>query len=43
MISIVVPIKQVPDIITTGDLHKVDVDIYNNILILLKTYGLEFK
>ena len=27
-------IKQVPDIITTGDLHKPDIDLYNNILII---------
>lgn len=27
-------IKQVPDIITTGEMHKVDIDIYNNILII---------
>lgn len=27
-------IKQAPDIIVTGDLHKVDVDVYNNILII---------
>ncbi len=27
-------IRQVPDIITTGDLHKVDVDMYNNVLII---------
>ncbi|MFH1711484.1 MAG: hypothetical protein ABH840_04190 [Nanoarchaeota archaeon] len=27
-------ISDVPDIITTGDLHKPDVDIYNNILIV---------
>lgn len=27
-------IKQVPDIMVTGDLHKVDVDVYNNILII---------
>ena len=27
-------IRQVPDIMATGDLHKVDVEIYNNILII---------
>jgi len=27
-------IRQVPDIITTGDLHKTDIDLYNNILII---------
>ncbi len=27
-------IRQVPDIITTGEMHKVDVDMYNNILII---------
>ncbi|MDD5192228.1 MAG: hypothetical protein PHH54_05415 [Candidatus Nanoarchaeia archaeon] len=27
-------IRQVPDIIATGDLHKVDVEVYNNILII---------
>ncbi len=27
-------IKEIPDIITTGDLHKSDVDKYNNILII---------
>ena len=27
-------IRQVPDIIITGDLHKVDVEVYNNILII---------
>jgi len=27
-------IKEIPDIITTGDLHKADVDMYNNILIV---------
>jgi len=27
-------IKDIPDIITTGDLHKADVDMYNNILII---------
>ncbi|MDP3026986.1 MAG: metallophosphoesterase [Nanoarchaeota archaeon] len=27
-------IRQVPDIVATGDLHKVDVEIYNNILIV---------
>jgi DNA polymerase II small subunit len=27
-------IKEVPDIIVTGDLHKSDVDIYNNILLI---------
>ncbi len=27
-------IKQTPDIMVTGDLHKVDVDVYNNILII---------
>jgi DNA polymerase II small subunit len=27
-------IKEVPDIILTGDLHKADIDIYNNILII---------
>jgi DNA polymerase II small subunit len=27
-------IKEVPDIISTGDLHRTDVDIYNNILII---------
>jgi DNA polymerase II small subunit len=27
-------IREVPDIITTGELHKADVDIYNNILII---------
>lgn len=27
-------IKHIPDIITTGDLHKTDVDMYNNILII---------
>jgi len=27
-------IKQVPDIITTGDLHKPDIEVYNNILII---------
>jgi len=27
-------IKQVPDIILTGDMHRPDVDIYNNILII---------
>jgi DNA polymerase II small subunit len=27
-------IKEVPDILVTGDLHKADVDIYNNILII---------
>jgi DNA polymerase II small subunit len=27
-------ISEVPDIITTGDLHKSDIDIYNNILII---------
>jgi DNA polymerase II small subunit len=27
-------IRQVPDIIATGDLHKVDVEVYNNILIV---------
>lgn len=27
-------IKNIPDIITTGDLHKVDVDMYNNVLII---------
>jgi len=27
-------IKEIPDIVTTGDLHKVDVEIYNNILIV---------
>lgn len=27
-------IKEIPDIIATGDLHKSDVDIYNNILII---------
>jgi len=27
-------IKEVPDIITTGEVHKTDVDIYNNILII---------
>jgi DNA polymerase II small subunit len=27
-------IKEVPDIIATGDMHRTDIDIYNNILIL---------
>ncbi len=27
-------IKEVPDIITTGEVHKTDIDIYNNILII---------
>jgi len=27
-------IREVPDILTTGDLHKVDVDMYNNVLII---------
>ena len=27
-------IKEVPDIITTGDLHKMDIDKYNGILII---------
>jgi len=27
-------ITQIPDIITTGDLHKPDIDVYNNILII---------
>ena len=27
-------IKEIPDIITTGDLHKTDINIYNNILII---------
>jgi len=27
-------IKEVPDIITTGDLHKTDIDSYNNVLII---------
>ena len=27
-------IKEVPDIVVTGDLHKSDVDIYNNILLI---------
>jgi DNA polymerase II small subunit len=27
-------IKEVPDIITTGDLHKTDIDMYNNVLII---------
>ncbi len=27
-------IKEVPDVITTGDLHKTDIDSYNNILII---------
>jgi DNA polymerase II small subunit len=27
-------IKEVPDIVATGDLHKADVDIYNNILLI---------
>lgn len=27
-------IKEIPDIITTADLHKPDVDIYNNVLII---------
>lgn len=27
-------IKEVPDIITTGDLHRTDIDTYNNILII---------
>lgn len=27
-------IKEVPDIITTGDLHKADIDTYNNVLII---------
>src|SRR3989338_484376 len=27
-------IRQIPDIIATGDLHKVDVEVYNNILII---------
>jgi DNA polymerase II small subunit len=27
-------IKEVPDIVATGDLHKSDIDIYNNILII---------
>ena len=27
-------IKEVPDIITTGDLHKTDIDMYNNTLII---------
>jgi len=27
-------IKEIPDIILTGDLHKADIDIYNNILII---------
>ncbi len=27
-------IKEIPDILFTGDLHKADVDIYNNILII---------
>ena len=27
-------IKEVPDIITTGDLHKTDIDSYNNVLIV---------
>ena len=27
-------IKEVPDIITTGDLHKPDIDTYNNVLIV---------
>ena len=27
-------IKEIPDIITTGDLHKTDIDSYNNILIV---------
>ncbi len=27
-------IKEVPDIVATGDLHKSDVDIYNNILLI---------
>ena len=27
-------IKEIPDIVATGDLHKADIDIYNNILII---------
>ena len=27
-------IKEAPDIITTGDLHKTDIDVYNNVLII---------
>lgn len=27
-------IKEVPDIVITGDLHKADIDIYNNILLI---------
>ena len=27
-------IKEVPDIMVTGDMHRTDVDLYNNILII---------
>jgi len=27
-------IKEIPDILVTGDMHRTDVDIYNNILII---------
>jgi DNA polymerase II small subunit/DNA polymerase delta subunit B len=27
-------IKEVPDIITTGDVHRTDIDSYNNVLII---------
>lgn len=27
-------IKEIPDVITTGDLHKTDIDTYNNVLIV---------